>query len=70
MTKYVIEYEMKNGEGDHITTYDEDEAVTEMEEIKADPECVSATLKELFIYGGICQGENIIEEFTREREEK
>lgn len=70
MRKYEIEYEMKNGEGDYITTYDEDEATAEMEELKENPECVSATLKEYYIYGGMCQGENIIDEFTREETEE
>lgn len=65
MKKYEIYYETE-AEADTLTYYDEDEAETEYEDITSDPQTIAATLKEFYIYGGMCQGENVIREYRKE----
>lgn len=70
MKKYEIEWETDDFNGDYFTTYDEDEAEKEFSEITEDGATVWATLKEYYIYGGICQGEKLLQEYNREDGEK
>lgn len=66
MNIYRLEYEMANGVYDVIESIDGDELMTDFSDLKNDTKCTYAKLTELFVYGGICQGENIIEEYTKE----
>ena len=66
MTKYVIEFEEKDGDGFINSYYDLEEAENIFDEIINENNTISATLTEYYIYGGICQGEKVLKEFTRE----
>lgn len=70
MKRYEIEYETDDFNGDYFTTYDEDEAEKEFRDIIDDEHTTEATLKEYYIYGGICQGEKLLQEYRREDEEE
>lgn len=66
MNIYRLEYEMADGISDVIESIDDNELLAEFSDLKNDDECTYAKLTELFVYGGICQGENIIDEYTKE----
>lgn len=65
MRRYEIEYETDDDNGDYFSTYDEDEAEQEYQDIIDDPRTVWATLTEFYIYGGMCQGEQRLREYQK-----
>lgn len=65
MKQYYIEYETDDDNGDYFYTYDEDEAEKEYRDIINDERTTEATLTELYIYGGMCQGEKELQHYTR-----
>ena len=65
MKKYVIEYEMENGENDLLNFHDEAEAMEAYEDLKSDSECNYAILKCYLVYGGICQAEMTMKEYKK-----
>ena len=65
MKRFEIEWETDDNEGDYIVLYDEDEAETEFRDIIDDPRTTWATLTEFYIYGGMCQGDKLLQEYKR-----
>ena len=65
MEIYKLEFEMKDGNFDYIESRNEDDILSDFEDLKADCNCIYAEVSKLLIYGGICQGETVVCGFNR-----